>query len=105
MVLAGKTEAEIIDDNKAAFERGQLPKLEPGAMSFMMSKGAYLTDNDGHNIAHLMFYTPPVDGSFWGAGLPKSPVMLNPQFKGVEPINVFIVPVGRWSDGTPAPVM
>lgn len=105
MVLAGKTMAEIIDGNKMAFEKGQLPQLEPGAMSFMMSKEAYLTDNGGHNVAHLMFYTSSLDASVWGADLPKSPVVLIPQFKGVQPINVFIVPVGRWSDGTSAPVM
>jgi hypothetical protein len=105
MVLAGRTMAEIIDGNKAVFERGELPALEPSAMSYMMSKEAYLTDADDHNVAHLMFYTPPLDGTVWGADLPKSSVMLNPQFKGVQPIDVFIVPVGRWSDGTPAPVM
>ena len=31
--------------------------------------------------------------------------MLNPQFKDVQPIDVFIIPVGMWSDGTPGPVM
>jgi len=105
MMLAGKTMAEIIDSNKAAFERGDLPALEPGGMSYMMSKEAYLTDDDDHNLAHLMFYTPALDSAVWGADLPKSPVMLNPQFKGVQPVDVFVVPVGRWSDGTPAPVM
>ena len=105
MVLAGRTKAEIIDGNKAAFEKGELPALEPGAMSYMMSKQAYLTDDGDHNLAHLMFYAPPLAGTAWGADLPKSPVMLNPQFKGVQPIDVFVVPVGRWSDGTPAPVM
>jgi hypothetical protein len=29
-----------------------------------------------HNVAHLMFYTPLMDGAVWGADLPKSPVML-----------------------------
>jgi len=105
MVLAGKTKAEIIDGNKAAFEKGELPALEPGAMSYMMSKEAYLTDDGGHNLAHLMFYTPPLDGKAWGADLAKSPVMLIPQFKGAQPIDVFIVPVGRWSDGSAAPAM
>jgi hypothetical protein len=105
MVLAGRTKAEIIEGNKAAFEKGELPPLEPGGMSYMMSKGAYLTDRDDHNMAHLMFYAPPLDGKAWGADLPESPVMLNPQFKGVQPIDVFIVPVGRWSDGSAAPVM
>jgi hypothetical protein len=105
MVLAGKTKAEIVEGNKAAFERDELPALEPGAMSYMMSREAYLTDDDDHNLAHLMFYTPALDGKVWGADLPKSPVLLNPQFKGAQPIDVFVVPVGRWSDGTSAPVM
>jgi hypothetical protein len=105
MALAGRTRAEIIAGNKAAFEKGELPPLEPGAMSYMMSKSAYLTDHGDHNLAHLMFYAPPLDGKAWGADLPKSPVILNPQFKGVQPIDVFVVPVGSWSDGTPAPVM
>ncbi len=105
MVLAGRTKAEIIAGNKAAFEKGELPPLEPGGMSYMMSKAAYLTDTDDHNLAHLMFYAPPLEGRAWGADLPNSPVMLNPQFNGAQPIDVFVVPVGRWSDGSPAPIM
>jgi hypothetical protein len=105
MVLVGRTKPEIIEGNKAAFEKGELPALEPGAMSYMLSKGAYLTDDGGHNLAHLMFYTPPLDGKAWGADLPKSPVMLIPQFKGAQPIDVFIVPVSKWSDGSAAPAM
>ena len=105
MVLAGRTKAEIIEGNKAAFEKGELPPLEPGAMSYMMSKGAYLTDHGDHNLAHLMFYSPPLGGKAWGADLPKSPVMLNPQFMGVQPIDVFVVSVGKWSDGSSAPLM
>jgi hypothetical protein len=107
MILAGKSKAQIIDALKAAYEKKELPPLEPGAMSYMLSKDQYLTDNDGHHwMAHLMFYTPLMDAAVWGADLPKSPVMLNPQFSGApEPIDVFIVPVGRWSDGSAAPVM
>lgn len=105
MALAGRTKAEIIEGNKEAFEKGKLPPLEPGAMSYMMSKSAYLTDHGDHNLAHLMFYAPALNGRDWGADLPNSPVSLNPQFKGVQPIDVFVVPVGRWSDGSAAPVM
>ena len=47
---------------------------------------------------HLMSYVPSLDGKAWGADLPKSPVMLNPQFKGAPPIDVFVVLVGTWSD-------
>lgn len=105
MAVAGRTKAEIIEGNKAAFEKGELPPLEPGAMSYMMSRRAYLTDRGDHNLAHLMFYAPPLEGKAWGADMPKSPVMLIPQFKGVQPIDVFVVSVGRWSDGSAAPVM
>ncbi len=107
MILAGKSKAQVIDALKAAYEKKELPPLEPGAMSYMMSKDQYLTDAGDHRwMAHLMFYTALMDGAAWGADLPKSPVMLNPQFRGApEPIDVFMVPVGRWSDESAAPVM
>jgi hypothetical protein len=107
MILAAKSKAQVIDALKAAYQKKELPPLEPGAMSYMMSKDQYLTDAGDHRwMAHLMFYTPLTDGAAWGADLPKSPVMLNPQFRGApEPIDVFMVPVGRWSDGSAAPVM
>ena len=107
MILAGKSKAQVIDALKAAYEKKELPPPELGAMSYMMSKDQYLTDAGDHRwMAHLMFYTPLMDGAAWGADLPKSPVMLNPQFRGApEPIDVFMVPVGRWSDGSAAPVM
>ena len=46
-----------------------------------------------------------MDRAVWGANMPKSPVYLNPQFEGQpEPIDVFMVLTGTWSDGTPAPL-
>jgi hypothetical protein len=102
MVLAGQSKAQIME-GIATFAKKKLPPLEPGAFTYMMSKEAYLTDRDGHNIAHLMFYTPVMDAAVWGADLPKSPVMLNPQF-ALEGIDVFMVLTGVWSDGTLAPV-
>ena len=117
LVLAGKSKAEVMESIKAAFEKKELPTLEVAAMSYMMSKDAYLTDADGHNMAHLMFYTPFMDGAVWGANLvdssneesvsfPGSPLLLSPQFRGnPEPINVFFMGTGMWSDGTAAPVM
>jgi hypothetical protein len=105
LVLAGQSKAQIIDSTKAALDRKELPAPEPGGMSYMMSKDAFLTDSGG-NMSHLMFYAPLMDGVAWGADLENSPVMLNPQFHGApEPVTVFMVPVSRWSDGTPAPLM
>ncbi|MFZ1158797.1 MAG: hypothetical protein WAO10_13525, partial [Candidatus Sulfotelmatobacter sp.] len=101
MVLAGQSKDQIME-GIATFAKKELPPLEPGAFTYMLSKEAYLTDRDDHNIAHLMFYTPLMDKAVWGADLPKSPVMLNPQFAR-EGIDVFIVLTGMWSDGTLAP--
>jgi hypothetical protein len=105
LVLAGQSKQQVSDAIKAAIDKKELPTLEAGAMSYMMSKQAYLTDSGDHNLAHLMIYTPLMGGEAWGAGVPNSPVILNPQFRGPERIDVFLVPVGLWSDGTAAPVM
>jgi len=113
MVLAGHSEAEIIAAIKAGFQKGEFPSLESGAMSYMMSKSAYLTDDDHHNVAHVMFYTTLSDAQVWGANLPKSPIAsfsywfpndANPPAHGLPPIRLFIVGVKRWSDGTPQPI-
>ena len=102
IVLAGKSKAQIIEWTKAAYAKKELPALEPGAMSYMMSKGACL-GNDGANLAHLMLYVPLMDRADWGADVPNSPVILG-QKGPPEPFSLFIVPVGKWSDGTPAPL-
>lgn len=104
-VLAGLSKAQIMDNLKAAVDQKELPVLEPGSMSYMMSKQAYLTDADGHNMSHLMIYVPLTQSAAWGADLPGSPVMFGGQFQGApEPITVFLVPVEKWSDGTAAPM-
>jgi hypothetical protein len=106
MVLAGLSKAQMIDSIKAAFDDKQLPAPEPGAMCYMMSRAGHLNDAIGHYVPHLMFYFPLTDKSSWGADLPDSPVSMNPQFQGgPEPITEFVIPVGKWSDGTAAPVM
>ena len=112
MVMAGRSKAEILSAIKAAFENGQLPKLESGAMDYMMSKAAYLTDEGHHNLPHVMFFTAGMDAKDWGAGAAGSPLMSAPywffsskepsQMKGLPPMLVFLVGVANWSDGTPA---
>lgn len=106
MVLAGLSKAQMIDNIKAAYENKELPSPEPGSMCYMMSREGYLNDALTHYVPHLMFYFPLTDKSSWGADLPDSPVTMNPQFQGgPEPITEFVIPVGKWSDGTPAPAM
>ena len=111
MVMAGRSKAEMVSALKAAYEKKQLPALGSGAMDYMMSKSAYLTDAGGHNLPHLMFFTDGVDAKDWGAGAAGAPVMAAPywffmsqdssQMQGLPPIVVFLVPVAEWSDGTP----
>jgi hypothetical protein len=112
MVMAGRSKAEILSALKAAYENKQLPDVDSGAMDYMMSKASYLTDEDGHNLPHLMFYSTTEDAKDWGSGAEGSPVMSAPywffvskepsQTKGLPPILVFLVGVADWSDGTPA---
>ncbi len=103
-VLAGRSKTQIQEWEKGAYAKKELPTtLEPGAMGYMMSKNAYLTDDDGHNLAHLMLYTPVMDKANWGADAPNSPVILL-QTGPPESFTVFLVPTGKWSDGTPAPL-
>jgi len=103
LVLSGISKDQIIEGIKA-FDAKGLPPLEPGAMCYMMSPQGYLNDDVGHWIPHLMFYVPLTDPKSWGADLPGTPVLLNPQFRGApEPITEFMIPVSTWSDGTAAP--
>jgi hypothetical protein len=103
LVLSGMSKDQVIEGIKT-FDAKELPPLEPGAMCYMMSTQGYLNDSAEHWVPHLMFYVPLTDPKSWGAGLPGSPVMLNPQFQGApEPITEFMIPVPTWSDGTAAP--
>jgi hypothetical protein len=103
LVLAGLPKAQIVDSIKA-FDQAALPPLEPGGMSYMMSRQGYLNDSAGNWLPHLMFYVPLADSTAWGADRAGSPIMLNPQFLGApEPVSVFMIAVFTWSDGTPAP--
>jgi hypothetical protein len=101
LALAGDSKERILDEVRAALARNELPSPELGAMSFMMSKDAYLSDADGHWHSHLMFHVPKVAGASWGANLPGSPVVLDDR-ESLEPQTIFMVPVSRWSDGTTA---
>ncbi len=102
LVLSGMPKEQMIAAIKASDAKGLQP-LEPGAMSYMMSPQGYLNDSAGHWVPHLMFYVPLTDPKSWGADLPGTPVMLNPQFQGLEPITEYMIPVLTWSDGTAAP--
>ncbi|HEV2287484.1 MAG TPA: hypothetical protein VGR81_00865 [Candidatus Acidoferrales bacterium] len=101
LVLAGDSKEQIMAGEKAFGTKG-VPALEPGAMCYMMSKEAYLTDQGNHNLAHLMFFVPK--GTAWGESLAGSPVqMLRPDVPGAPiPVSLYIIATPVWSDGTSA---
>jgi hypothetical protein len=97
-VLAGQSKAQMSDSLKAAFDKKELPALEPGAMCYMLSRQGYLNDRAGHWHPHLMFFIPQTGVQTWGANMPGSPI-----FAAEVPtdrLTIFMVPVAKWSDGT-----
>jgi hypothetical protein len=98
-VLAGRSNAEMAADIKAAFDKKELPALEPGAMCYMLSRQGYLNDRDGHWHPHLMFFVPQTDAAAWGANLDGSPIFAIEDT--LERYTLFLVPVAKWSDGMP----
>ena len=98
VALAGGSEAQIQQALKAGIASGALPVAKPGSLSYMMSKGTYFSQDQGHWVSHLMFYMPQTDLKSWGVGAAKSPV-IGYNFPD-ERLTIFLIPIGRWSDGT-----
>jgi hypothetical protein len=102
LVIAGRSKAQLFEAIAAAVDKKELPAPEPGAMSYMLSKQGYLGDQAaGPWLPHLMFFTPETDSQAWGADLPGSPIITFQNHE--ERLTVFLIPVRRWSDGTPGP--
>jgi len=100
LILAGRTKTQMLEGLNTGFEKKELPTVELGAMCYMLSKQGYLNSRDGHWRPHLMFFVPLTAPAVWGANMPGSPVIA---FTGTEErLTTFLVPVGKWSDGTAA---
>lgn len=112
LLLGGAPKRIVFAAVKEAYSKRKLPTLETGAMSYMMGKGSYLTDDGDHNGPHLMFYLPYATADPWGADRPGSPVASDSyrctlphdpkELQDVPPLRVFTVNVAQWSDGTTA---
>jgi hypothetical protein len=71
-------------------------------MSYMQSKQGYLSDHDnhgGHWHPHVMFFVPLAGAQTWGANLLGSPILASEV--PLERMTIFMIPVAKWSDGTP----
>lgn len=100
--LAGIGKAQIVEKTRAEVASGRFTAPEPGSVSYMLSKQGYLGDEAaGPWLPHVMFYVPHGRATAWGAGLEGSPILVS-DGTTFEP-TVLLIPVRRWSDGSPAP--
>jgi hypothetical protein len=99
LALAGKSQPQIDEAMHAAFDQKKLPPLEPGAMCYMLSKNGYLGDQAHNWHPHLMFFVPLAMSKTWGANLSGSPIFSGDDVS--DRLTIFMIPVARWSDGTP----
>lgn len=100
--LAGIGRAQIIEKARAEFASRRFTGPEAGSLSFMLSKQGYLSDDSaGPWLPHVMLFVPHGQAVAWGAGLEASPI-LGADGSPFEP-TVLLIPVRRWSDGSPAP--
>ena len=114
MTLAGVTSVkERIAGIQEAYANKEIPPVEPGAMSYMMSKDAYLSHlGHTHNLCHVMFFLPIKDPVELDANDPNSPISStsfwfpdpdkpdSPLNKDLPPLRTVPVEVPYWSDGT-----
>ena len=99
LILRGESKTQMFESIKAALDKKEVPPPEPGAMCYMLSKDGFLGDQAGHWHPHLMFFVPQTDAATWGADLPGSPIFAGKDVQ--DRLTVFMVPVAKWSDGTP----
>jgi hypothetical protein len=96
--LTGHTAAEVDRVLVASIDKKELPRMEVGAMCYMMSKRGYGGDSAPHWPSHLMFFYSDTDPAIWGANLPGSPVVAIAD--PMAHLTQFVIPVQNWSDGT-----
>ena len=96
--LSGLSKADMIAKAKEEISANTYSLPGPGAVAFMLSKQQHLAADPDHWHPHLMFFVANASNATWGANLAGSPVMTG--VSGSDPITTFLVPVGKWSDGT-----
>jgi len=101
-VLSGVGRRQLVERTRAAFANHTFKDPEPGALSYMLSKDGHIGDDAaGPWLPHMMFYVPRGQATAWGADAKGSPISGH-DGNDIE-ATVLIIPVRRWSDGSPAP--
>jgi hypothetical protein len=96
--LSGLSKEEMIAKTKAEIAANNYSLPGPGAVAFMLSKEQHLAAQPDHWHPHMMFFVANASDAEWGANFAGSPVAIG--VSGSDPIKTFLVPVGKWSDGT-----
>ena len=100
-VLSGASRQELIERTRSAFANHTFTSPETGALSYMLSKDGYVSDDAaGPWLPHMMFYVPHGQAAVWGADAKGSPIIGHDD-SDIES-TVLVIPVRRWSDGSPA---
>jgi len=103
-VLAGASKEQMVEKTRAAIADHSFKSSEPGALAFMLSKDGYLGDEAGGPwLPHVMLFVSHGQAAAWGAGLEASPIIVLPGSESEIGSTVLLIPVRRWSDGSPAP--
>ena len=101
-VLAGVSKEQMVERARAAVADHSFKSPEPGALAFMLSKDGYLGDAAGGPwLPHVMLFVPRGQAAAWGADLEGSPIIVLPGSEITS--TVLLIPVRRWSDGSPGP--
>jgi hypothetical protein len=102
-ILGGVPLPEVANRTRQAFAAREFSLPAEGAMAYMISREQYLLDQDPRWMPHLMFYYDKrMPASIWGAGGMTSTVIDASAGEDEIPVRTLLVPVARWSDGTPA---
>ena len=102
-VLGGVSRTEIKSRTQRAYASRELSTPAAGAMAYMLSPQQYLQDADPRWMPHLMFYYDrSLPAASWGAGGATPTVIDGSAADPLSPVLTLLIPVPRWSDGTPA---
>jgi hypothetical protein len=100
-VLSGASRQEIIERTRSAYANQTFKGPAPGALTYMLSKGGYLSDQAaGPWLPHMMFFVPHGQVPAWGACAEGSPIICHDG--GELQSSLLLIPVRAWSDGSPA---
>jgi hypothetical protein len=101
LALLGRSLGEVEADTKERFAVGTYRPPQGVAMSYMLSRDQHLGHAVGHFVPHVMLYAPHAERKEWGALETLSGFPFVGENEG-NPHALVIIPLGRWSDGSPA---